>query len=403
MKVPSGVGREIRGLWGDGKGRLLAVISTGWCLLIGTRMIYPVVLPYLRTAFDLSLSVAGLLLTTLWLGSAIGQLPGGVLADRHSERAVMAASVIVAAAALVCVVVATTSTVLFVATALFGLGLSQYPIARITILTDIYPEQTGSALGVTMATGDLGQTILPPAAGVLAVAVGWHFGLGLAAPLLLLVGVAIWTVLPTPVSEEGAIDALSVESARRVGDELRQSNLSFVAFILFLYIFVWQSFTGLYPTYLVEVKGLSSSVASLLFSVFFAFGVIVKPMAGVGYDWIGIRGSLVAVLVGPAIALALLPTIEGFWPLVAVTAVVSVMLGSGAITQSFLADSFSEDTRGTGLGVIRTGVSTLGAAGPVLLGTIADLGYFDEGYLALAAILLAVILLTLRLPKAGSA
>nr|WP_231751679.1 MFS transporter [Halogeometricum sp. CBA1124] len=157
----------------------------------------------------------------------------------------------------------------------------------------------------------------------------------------------------------------------------------------------------MYPTYLVEVKELSSSAAGVLFSGFFAVGVLVKPLAGAAYDRIGMRNALVAVLVGPIVGLALLPFVEGFWSLAAVTAVVSTMLGSGAITQSFLSEAFSEDVRGTGLGVVRTSVATLGAAGPVLFGGIADRGYFDEGYLLLAAVLVVVVLLTLRLPTSA--
>lgn len=111
------------------------------------------------------------------------------------------------------------------------------------------------------------------------------------------------------------------------------------------------------------------------------------------------RRSLVLVLVGPVAGLTLLPIIEGFWLLGAVTALVSSMLGSGAITQSFLSDAIPDDIQGTGLGIVRTTSATLGAAGPVLFGGIADRGYFDEGYVLLAAILTVVIILTLRLPE----
>jgi len=396
------IGDEAGELWGDGKGPLLVTIAGGWGVLLGTRMVYPVLLPYLRESFDLSLTVAGLLVTVLWLGSALGQLPGGVLADRYSERAVMTAGTVVVAVALVAVVTAQTPLVLFAATALVGLGQSLYPIARITILSDIYPGRIGSALGVTMATGDLGQTVLPPISGALAAAVAWQLGLGFIIPLLLAVGAVLWVVLPAQTPTASAVDSLSADSARYVIAELRRSNLLFVAFILFLYILIWQSFTGFYPTYLVEVKGLPSSVAGVLFSVFFAFGVVVKPLAGAAYDRIGMRRALVAVLVGPVVGLASLPFIEGRWPLVAVTALVSTMLGSGAITQSFLSDAIPDEIQGTGLGAVRTASATLGAAGPVLFGSIADRGYFDEGYLLLAAILVVVIVLTLRLPERAS-
>ena len=403
MGVADTIRREAAELWGEGRGPLLVVIAGGWGVLLGARMIYPVLLPYLRSSFDLSLTVGGLLVTILWLGSALGQLPGGILADRYSERSVMVAGALVAAGALVLVVTAPTPLVLFAATALVGLGQSLYPIARITILSKIYPDRIGSALGVTMATGDLGQTVLPPIGGAIAAAIAWQFGLGFIAPLLLVVAVVLWVTLPARPSTESPADSLSMESVSAVVGKLRRANLGFVAFILFLYILIWQSFTGLYPTYLVERKGLSSSLAGVLFSVFFAFGVLVKPLAGAAYDRIGLRRALVVVLVGPVGGLAVLPFVDGFWPLVAVTALVSTMLGSGAITQSFLSDTIPQEVRGTGLGAVRTTSATFGALGPVLFGALADRGYFDEGYILLAAVLVAVILLTLRLPEQSAA
>ncbi len=74
MNVLASIGREAKALWGGGKGRSLIVIAGAWGFLLGTRMIYPVLLPYFRESFGLSLTVAGFLVTILWLGSAVGQL-----------------------------------------------------------------------------------------------------------------------------------------------------------------------------------------------------------------------------------------------------------------------------------------------------------------------------------------
>lgn len=402
MRFLSAIGYEARCLWGEGKGTFLLTIAGAWSILLGVRMAYPVLLPYLSESFNLSLTVAGLLITLLWLGSAIGQLPGGILADRYSERLIMTSGTITVAGALVGVMIAPTTIMLFIATSVVGLGQSLYPIARITILSQIYADRIGSALGVTMAIGDLGQTVLPPISGMLAAAIAWQAGLGFLIPFLLLAGVMLWLVLPAQDVTASTADTLSVETARYVLAELRRSNLLFVSFILFLYILVWQSFTGLYPTYLVNEKELSSSVAGVLFSLFFAFGVIVKPVAGAVYDRIGLRSALVLVLIGPVAGLGLLPFVEGFWPLAGATALVSVMLGSGAITQSFLSDTIADDIQGTVLGVVRTATATLGAMGPVLFGRIADRGYFNEGYFMLALILCVVILFTLQLPRSSS-
>lgn len=394
--------REIKGLWKGGRGVSLVVVALGWAILIGTRMIYPILLPHLRSAYGLTLTVSGLLITVLWFGSAIGQFPGGILADRYSERTVMSLSPFLVALALILVIFAPEPVFLFLATGLVGIGQSLYPVARITILSHIYPNRLGSALGITMAMGDLGQTVFPPIAAVIAISIAWQFGFGFMLPLLLAAGIAIWVVVPAGESAGNTIDIFSAETRQQVLNAITRSDIVYMAFILFLYLFTWQSFTALYPTYLVEEKGLSSTVSSLLFSLFFLTGVFVKPIAGAAYDRIGMRRSLILVLVGPFAGLLLMPLIDKVWQLTIATILVSSILGSGAITQSFLADTFAEEIRGTGLGLIRTASAALGALGPVVFGVIADYGFFDEGYIVLAMILVVVILLTLRAPRSNS-
>lgn len=172
-----------------------------------------------------------------------------------------------------------------------------------------------------------------------------------------------------------------------------------MAIILFLFIGVLQTFSAFYPIYLIEVKGLSSTMASGLFGLFFAIRVVAKPVAGLAYDWIGIRRSLPVVLSGAIIGLGLLPVVDGLLPLALVTVLISTMLGSGAITQSYLSDTVPDDIQGTGLGMVRSGASMMGAMGPVFFGAVADRGYFNEGYIALAFFVGIITVLVLRLPE----
>ena len=390
---------EADALWRNGRGKIFLAIALPWGILVGTRMALPVLLPHIQSAYGISLSVAGLLVTILWLGTAIGQLPGGILADRYSESLIMAVRVGVVAIALTFVIFAPNTLALFVAVLLWGLGHSLYPIARITILSDIYPDRLGSALGLTMATGDIGQTVLPPIAGALAVLVAWQVGLGFVVLPLAVAAVAIWVLVPTSSQDSSAVETLSTKTARYILGELRRPTMVFMTFILFLYIFLWQAFTSFFPTYLVAEKQLSPTIASVLFGAFFAAGAVVKPLGGMAYDRIGMRWSLIVVLVGPVGGLLVLPLVDTLVPILLVTLLVSTMLGTGAITQSFLADQFAADMQGTGLGVVRTTAAVLGSAGPVLFGVVADRGFFDEGYVVLAAIMAVVVLLTFRMPE----
>jgi predicted MFS family arabinose efflux permease len=219
-------------------------------------------------------------------------------------------------------------------------------------------------------------------------------------PLLAVVAVAVWRALPPTVSSDTANTELSFERARTVLRELNQPTLVTMAVILFLYIGVLQTFSAFYPTYLIDAKGFSPTAASALFSLFFAFGIAAKPLAGVAYDAIGIRRSLPVVLSGAIVGFALLPFLDGFWVLAGDTMLISSMLGSGAITQSYLSETIPPEIEGTGLGAVRSSASLLAATGPVLFGAVAERGFFDEGYLLLAVLMGLVTLLTLRLPGA---
>ncbi|APX98080.1 MFS transporter [Natronorubrum daqingense] len=399
MSYRTAVRREIRGLWAGGTGKTLLAIALGWGLLNGTRMIYPVLLPYFSEDFGLTLTTAGLLVTIIWLCYAIGQVPGGILADRYGERRILTISVSVVIVGLGLVLLAPTATVLFLATGFVGFGLSQYPIARMTALSDLYPDRIGSALGVTMAAGDIGQTVLPPIASVLAVWVAWQAGLGYVLPILGLAAVIIWLTLPTSDSPTDSSEDDADTDWGAIRETFRNPTILFTGVVMFVFLFVWQTFSAFYPTYLTVEKGVSPTVAGGLFGLFFAVGVVIKPLAGTAYDRIGIRASLPLVLGGAAIGFALLPSVEGFWPIVGVTVLMSTMLGSGAITQSYLTETIPPEVQGTGLGLIRSSASMLGATGPVVFGWIAERGYFDEGYFLMAAIVGLITLLTLRMPQ----
>ncbi len=384
----------------DGRGEILIAVAAGWFLSIGVRLAYPVLLPYLRRAYGLDLTTAGFLLTALWLCYALGQLPGGLLADRFGEGNVLVVSTVISTVTLGLVAVAGSAPVVYLATAAFGFGTALYGVARFTTLSDIYPDNDGTAIGVTMAAGQAGNTLLPLAAGGIASAFAWQYGFGLAVPAFALVAIGLRLVVPARTSSaESAVDSVSLETARYVLSELRRPEIVTVTAIQILTYCVWQAFTGFYPTYLIESKGFSQGIATGLFSAFFAAGIVVQPLTGRLYDRFGIRTSLPPVLGVVVLSLVALPFLEGFWPVVVGTLFLSSILGYGTITLPYMTAAFPADMQGTGLGFLRTVYMTIGAISPVLFGAFADRGYFDEAYVVLAGFVAVAIVLTWWLPE----
>nr|WP_255194604.1 MFS transporter [Natronobeatus ordinarius] len=401
VRYLSVLSREARRLWSDGRGPILLVIAAGWLLSLGVRMIYPVMLPYLRDAYGLDLTTAGFLLTVLFIAYGLGQFPGGVLADRFGEKAILILSSAISVGTLVLIVTARSTPVLFLVTALFGFGVALYAVARYTILADLYPDQLGAANGVTSAAADAGQSLLPPVAGFIAVAFAWQYGFGFAIPLFALAAIALWAVVPSGrATPSPPAETSSLESARTVLSGINRPPVRYGTALLLLGVTVWQAFTGFYPTYLIDEKGLSGTLAAVLFGLFFGLGVVVQPLSGAAYDRIGIKRSLLVVMGISGIGLVVLPVLEGFWPLVAITVVLSTMLGFATITQLHLILSLPEEIQGTGFGLLRTVSFTIGAVSPALFGAAADRGFFDEAFLGLAVLVGLIVVLGLVTPAA---
>ncbi|WP_245726753.1 MFS transporter [Natronorubrum sediminis] len=391
----------------DGRGKVLIVVAVGWGLSMGTRMIYPVLLPHLRTAYGIDLTTAGLLVTVLFVAYAIGQLPGGILADRIGERPILIVSTLLAAATLFLVTTAGSVLVLFAMTALFGLAIALYAVARYTVLTRLYPNHLGAANGATAASADAAQSVLPPLAGVLAAGVSWQMGFGFAIPLFLITGLALWAIVPTRTdgtrsSENDRTDGgapVERPTTNRRWDTflvLRRPVIVKGAIVYTLGLCIWQAFTAFYPIYMIEIKGLSSSLAGGLFGLFFVLGIAVKPLSGGMYDQIGARRSLLIVVSVSGVALSLLPFVNSFWLLVMITALISALLGISTVVESFLLTNIPKDVRGTGLGIIRSIAFLIGAVSPALFGAAGDRNLFDEAFLSLGLLAgIALVVITL--------
>ncbi|UHQ98891.1 MFS transporter (plasmid) [Natrinema zhouii] len=394
------VGSNAKAIWTDGKGKILFAVAAGWFLSIGLRFVYPVLLPSLQSAYSIDLTTAGLLLSVLWVAYALGQLPGGILSDRIGERNILVLSTAISAVTIALVAAADSVLVLFAATAAFGAGTALYGVARFTTLSHVFPDNEGVAIGLTMAAGDLGNALLPPAAGLVAGALAWQYGFGLTVPLFTVVAALLWMSVPKRTSAgSNAIDELSLDAFREVFAALSRSSIVLVTMLQFLGYVAWQGFTGFYPTYLINVKGISPAVATLLFGAFFGLGVVIKPVVGSVYDRFGLKRSYPIVMGVFTVTVGLLPLFEGFWSIVIATVFLSSILGYGTITLSYLTTALPESVQGTGLGTLRTIYMTAGAGSPVIMGTLADRGFFDEAFLLLAIVAAVAIALCTRIPN----
>lgn len=381
------IATTIRELGANGRGRILLGVSVGWLLSIGVRFMYPALVPYFRAGFGIDFATTGLLLTVLWAAYAVGHVPGGVLGDRWGEGTILVVSTAVSALAILVVATAGNVWALFAGTIGFGLATALYGPTRFTILTDVYPNRAGAAIGLTLAAGNIGNAVFPPLATVVATSLSWRFSFAAFVPLFLGATLALWLVVPNRTSgTSSAVDEFSIDTLRRVRTETIRTPIPTIVSIQIAVSFLIQGFGSFYPAYLTTAKRLSPAFAALLFGLFFAIGAVLQPLSGSMMDRVGKRDTLVLFFGGCTSALWLLPFLAGRSQLLLVTILVSTLNGCAVVTQTFIADALPQEMQGTGLGTLKAGWMLCGAAAPLLIGVLADSDHFDTAFVLLAVV-----------------
>ncbi|MFB6122294.1 MAG: MFS transporter [Haloferacaceae archaeon] len=369
----------------DGSGWVLLVVSLGWFLSLGVRIVYPALLPQITTEFGVSNATTGAFVGVLWTTYALLQFPGGALADAVGERLVLVGSVLLTAGAVGAIVVSTSIESFLLATVLLGLGTGLYGTTRLTVISAAFDRMEATAIGVSQAAGNFGNVVLSAGAGVVSVYLGWRWGFGYLLPVLVACAVGLWVFVPRRAGATSPDEPFR-QTMAKVTTAVRKPRVLAVAALLSLNMFLYQGVTGFLPTYLVAEKGVAPGSAATLYSLFFAAAIGVQFLAGVVADRRGNRVAIAAFVGLSVPAFVLLTVVESFPALIAVVLLLSSLLGAMPPINAAGIDALPEDVRGSGFGLLRTGYIAFGALGPPTVGVLADVGRFDVAFLFLAVI-----------------
>lgn len=389
----------LREMWRDGKGPILLTVSIGWFLSIGVRYMYPSVLPFLRDSFGMGLTTAGMLLSMLWVAYALGQFPGGILGDKIGEGNVLVVSSVISTVAILLITTSINIVMLFIATAGFGFATALYAPHRFTIFTDIYSRRSGTAVGITMAIGSVGNTVLPALAVAIAGYTTWRLGFGILVPVFILVTLSIYIVVPKQTSSSTAkTEIFSRITIERIAGSVVTQGIPVVVLIHILVAFVSTGFLGFYPTYLIEIKGLSPQTAAFVYGSYFVFGVAIQPLVGILRDRFGSRWTLTLVSSMLFVGLSALQVAEGVVVILLLTGLISHRSGVGVVTNTYIADALDHDIKGSGLGLLRTSWLFIGGISPMFVGFLGEIGQLEVAFMILAGVAGFSVLLTLLGP-----
>ncbi|MFB6157787.1 MAG: MFS transporter [Haloferacaceae archaeon] len=383
---------------------VLALTAALWFLAKFLRYALPPLFATFQRTYGASNTELGVIYTGLLFGYAAMQFPSGALADRVGTVRVIVGGAAVAAVAALLLFVSSSYLALVLAVVLVGVGTGAHKTVAITLLSTVYPDRTGRALGVMDTVGELGGVAAPAVVvAVLAAAVDWRY-LFLAAALAA-GGVA---VLFRVRAAERVPDAESTAdgesgSAREYAAAFAAPRFVAFALVAVLFSFAVNGIAAFLPLYLTDAAGLGTGFAGALYSVFFAVAVV-QPLTGDLGDRYG-RLWTVAVSLGLGTAglLVLLAFVDA-GPLVLGSGVVALGVGLHGVRpprDAHLVAVIPDDVAGGTLGIVRTAMMVVGAAAPTVVGYVADVASFRPAFGVLVVALLTGVAVVTGLAVVG--
>ncbi len=173
---------------------LLMSVATG--LSVASNYYVQPLLNTVAQNFNLSVSMAGFIVTTAQLGYACGLLLLVPLGDMLERRALIVGMSLLAAGGMVMTATSSSFTLLLLGTVLTGLFSVVAQILVPLAATLAPPEKRGKIVGTVMSGLLLGILLARTVAGALAQLGGWRTVYWTASVLMVLMALALWRFLP---------------------------------------------------------------------------------------------------------------------------------------------------------------------------------------------------------------
>jgi FSR family fosmidomycin resistance protein-like MFS transporter len=369
------------------------------------HLMLPTLFPWLMRDFSLSFTDVGLLTTTFFVISGIGQALAGFVVDRVGGWRVLCFGVGMLALSGVVLGLATSYLWLMLSATFAGLGNSIFHPADFTLLNQrVSQPRLGHAFSIHGVSGNVGWAVAPIFMAGVTSALGWHVaGFGAAA-----LGTAVFTILC--LRRRALVDVESMITSRPATDEAdhRPGHFAFLAsgavwlsfgfFLLTTMAFgILQNFA---PAILSHVYGVSLIVASSGLTAYLvgsgtgmlAAGFLKDRADRIVAPALGLAAVMAAVLASGA-----MPPVA-LWPLMVGLGFGVGFAGPGRdlLVRRAATSRFGRSSYGRIYGFVYSGLDTGQALSPLVFGPVLDAGRFRLPLVAIALLQAAALLTALR-------
>ncbi|MEF8879890.1 MAG: MFS transporter [Candidatus Thermoplasmatota archaeon] len=370
----------------------LCCISLAWFLILSGRYSISNLLPRITEELNFGWTEAGIALTAMWLFYALLQFPSGIYSDIKGRKISIIIAMVVFSLSYFLIGVSIHYLMFLFALILLGAGTGGYPSVGISMITDIFKEKRGKALGIRSSAGSLAY-ITPILAAAIASYYNWRSfffiwgAISIFSIFLFYKGTQESTRLPESVSvKERVVDGVKVFKKKRV---------QLIFLINLLIAITWISYMSFFPSYLITEKAFTEIQAGIALGILGLGGFIFKPVIGTFSD--KYNKKVIILILALIAGFGTLGLVYAYskWMIFLISPLLSLSPAAFPIISSYLMDQWEEKGRAGKLGFYRSNLILLASPSASVIGFLADRYSFDVPFIGLASILFLIVIILL--------
>ena len=372
--------------------KALCCISLAWFLVLSGRYSISNLLPRIVTDLNFSWTMAGIALTSMWLIYAAMQFPSGLLSDIKGRKRIILLAMSVFSISYFLVGISTHYVFFFASLILLGIGTGAYPSVGISMITDIFKEKRGKALGIRDSAGSLAY-IAPILAATIASVYDWRYFFFLWASIC---AVSIYLFYKGTTETTTLPDQVSIKERVKDGMKIFKNKKIQLVFVVNLFIAItWISYMSFFPSLLVVEKGFTEIQAAIALGILGLGGFIFKPIIGSLSDRYNKKIIIIILSTITAIGTLVILQTDSIWIIFLISFIPALATAIFPVISSYLMDQWDEKGRAGKLGFYRSNLIILGSPSSSIIGFLADKYNFIIPFIGISILLFIAALILL--------
>ena len=354
-----------------------------------SRIVFAPLLEPLGTEFGVGNDTLGLIVSSVWIGSAIPRIPIAYLLTRVRQEQVVLWSGI--GLAVISLVTASAQTVFVFGLCAFLMGTMSgaYFAAGIPLLSELYPSNTGRVFGIHGTASQLAAVVAPAIVVAFLLLGPWRLVF-----VAISVATSIITAIFWHIAKDRETDRTYTISDRNFTKAIRSDYPTILTGLALLGItgFVWNGVFNFYPSYMIAEKGISPTVAPFLLTIVFAAGVPAFWISGTLSDRLPTIPYILSIIVSFVVCLYALILSNGLVAVVMTTVAIGYVIHSiFPAMDVFVIESISAENRSSIYGVYSGFVLLIESLGSFVVGYATEAGHtYATVFVTFSVVLIAM-------------